>query len=70
MIGDVNRYCVRGVIRYLNGDIEEFRRLRNMALQIYEEEEYNRKSICTIGELTPAFVKNKIYQLAGRRRVS
>lgn len=64
----INSYIARSIIRYLNGDIEKFRRLRNMALMIYEEEEYQRHCICSIGDLTPELIKRKLYRITRGNR--
>ncbi len=53
------KYCARAVVRHLNGDMNLFNIYRNKAIQIYEEE----NGIVTIGELIPAEIKVKLYEM-------
>ncbi len=57
----VNTYIARNVIRHLNGDFDEFERLKGMALKIYRKE--NSKDFIQISELVPMKVKEKMYKL-------
>lgn len=52
-------YCVRAVIQHLNGDFKLFKKYRDMALKIYEEE----KNIATVGELIPKSTREKLYKM-------
>lgn len=62
-MGEINAYMARGVIRYLDDDYKEFHRLRNKALEIHKEEQYQRRCILTIGEAIPENIKRKIYKM-------
>lgn len=52
-------YCARAVIQHLNGNLELFKKYRDMAIKIYEEE----KNIVTVGELIPAKIREKLYEM-------
>ena len=52
-------YCARAVIRHLNGDIGLFKKYRDKAITIYEEE----KNIVTIGDVIPREIKIKLYEM-------
>lgn len=52
-------YCARAVIQHLNGNLELFKKYRDMAIKIYEEE----KNIVTVGELIPGSTKKKLYEM-------
>jgi len=52
-------YCARAVIRHLNGDVGLFKKYRDKAIAIYEEE----KNIVTIGDLIPGEIKIKLYEM-------
>ncbi len=58
MTKDVFEYCLRAVIRHLNGDFEQFENYVNTAMHFYEKE----NCIATIGELVPDATKEKIYE--------
>ncbi|WP_066499976.1 hypothetical protein [Abyssisolibacter fermentans] len=62
---EVAAYAFRGIIRHLNGDQEEFSRLTSIAMQEYRNIEYNKKSICSIGEILPKETKEQLYTVAG-----
>ena len=51
------KYCARAVVRYLDGDMEQFERYRDMAMQIYSQERY------TIGDRISAETKQKLYEM-------
>lgn len=51
------KYCARAVVRYLDGDMEQFERYRDMAMQIYSQERY------TIGDRISAKTKQKLYEM-------
>jgi len=59
---ELNLYIFRSVIRHLNGDFTESKRLISMASKAYKEEEYNRRCICTIGEVIPEKVKEEMWE--------
>jgi hypothetical protein len=60
----VNSYLARSIIRHLNGDYKEFHRLRDTALDIYKEEEYDRRCLVTIGEVTSKTTKIRMHSIA------
>lgn len=51
------KYCARAVVRHLDGDMEQFERYRDMAIQIYSQECY------TIGNRISAETKQKLYEM-------
>jgi hypothetical protein len=51
-------YCARAIVRYLGGDIEQFVKHRDKAMEIYI-----RENIVTIGELVSAETKVKLYEM-------
>lgn len=57
---DVLRYCMKGIVRYLNGDIRQFEHYKNIAINIYQEE-------CSfiIADRIPETVKIKLYEMVG-----
>ncbi|SCG82713.1 hypothetical protein DW1_1140 [Proteiniborus sp. DW1] len=59
----LNSYIAKSIIRYLNGDYGEYRSLKNKALEIHKEEQYQRRCILTIGETIPSSTKKKIYKM-------
>lgn len=59
---DINTYIARSVIRHLNGDFDEFERLKGIALKIYHKE--NSKDFIQISELVPMKIKERMYKLA------
>ncbi len=58
MTTDVLKYCMRSIVRYLNGDIEKFNLYKNKALEIYNDE---YKII--IEDLIPEDIKIKLYKM-------
>lgn len=46
MDGQVLEYCARGIVRYLAGDMEQFRQLVDKAMKLYEA------TLCTCGKVT------------------
>lgn len=56
---DLDRYCARAVIRYLNGDMNLFYTYLHKAMKIYEAEKY----ITTVEELIGHETKNKLYEM-------
>ena len=52
-------YCARAVIQHLNENLELFKKYRDMAIKIYEEE----KNIVTVGELIPKSTREKLYKM-------
>lgn len=63
----VLEHSIKAIVQNLNGNIDAFKRLSNMAYKQYKLDEYNRKCIVTIGEVTPTQIKNKMYKIASRR---
>lgn len=55
----VLEYCLRGIVRYLDGDIDSFRNYRDKALEIYELE----TSITTIGEVISDKTKKNLHEM-------
>lgn len=60
----VAKYCARGIIRYLNGDSEQFAKLVSKAIIQYEIEEEKRNAIVTLGEILPDNIKQRMYDIA------
>lgn len=58
MNNDILKYCMRGIVRYLNGDIEKFNFYKNKAMKIYHDE-YE----ITIEDLIPKDIKIKLYKM-------
>lgn len=58
MNNDILKYCMRGIIRYLNGDIDEFNSYKNKAMKIYHNE-----YVITIEDLIPKDIKIKLYEM-------
>lgn len=56
---DLDRYCARAVIRYLNGGMNLFYTYVNKAMKIYEQE----KCIATISELIDNNTKYRLYEM-------
>lgn len=51
-------YCLRGIIRYLDGDLEKFEKYRDKALEMY----HNEYGVTTIEELIPDCIKDNLYE--------
>lgn len=56
-------YIARSIVRLLNGDMDEFKHYTSMAMQEVESQNYNKKSICTIGEIVPVETRRKLQQM-------
>lgn len=52
-------YCARAVIQHLNGNLELFKKYRDMAIKFYEKE----KNIVTVGEMLSDRTKEKLYDM-------
>ncbi len=58
MNNDILKYCMRGIIRYLNGDIDKFNSYKNKAINIYKNE-----YLFELGDLIPQETKIKLYEM-------
>lgn len=56
----VLEYCMRGIVMYLNGDVEQFERYKDIATEIYKKE-YG----FIIADRIPESVKLKLYEMVG-----
>lgn len=56
MSPEVAKWCYRGIVRYLNGDINLFLTYVDKAKQIYEEEERKMHLYIPLYELIPTHI--------------
>ncbi|MBB6218212.1 hypothetical protein HNQ80_004352 [Anaerosolibacter carboniphilus] len=59
---EILEYCLRSIVRHMNGDFDEFERLSSMAQKHYEAEKAGQKLYYAIGDVIPISVKERIYQ--------
>ena len=59
---EILEYCLRSIVRHMNGDYDEFERLSNLAKERCEAENKAQKLHYTIGDVVPRSVKERIYQ--------
>lgn len=52
-------YCLRAIIRHINGDTEYFEKYRDIAVEEYEKV----TTIARLGELIPDRTKEKLYRM-------
>lgn len=52
-------YCLRAVVQYLNGDFKLFKKYRDRAMEIYE----NERGLCSIEEVIPNSTRKKLYKM-------
>lgn len=55
----VLEYSMRSIIRYLDGDVDLFKKYKDKAMKIYEYE----SGVTTIGELIPDCTKKNLYEM-------
>ena len=58
MNNDILKYCMRGIVRCLNEDIEKFNSYKNKAMNIYKSE-----YLFEIGDLIPHDTKIELYEM-------
>lgn len=58
-------HAFRGVIQYLDSNYVEFNKLVNKAIEINDSINYDKHSICTIGEIIPTDTRHKLLTLGG-----
>ena len=58
MNNDILKYCMRSIVRYLNGDIKKFNFYKNKAMNIYRNE-----YLFELGDLIPHDTKIKLYEM-------
>lgn len=60
---EVLEHCLRGIVQYLNGDVEKFRKHANKAMEIHQKESFNAECNYSIEDLIPVETKYKLYQM-------
>ena len=63
MNNQVLEYCARAVIQHLNGDMKQFTKYKNKAIEIYEKQIFEESCMCSISELVPEGTKRKLYEM-------
>lgn len=63
MNNQVLEYCARAVIRHLKGDMKQFTKYKNKAIEIYEKQIFEESCMCSISELVPERTKKKLYEM-------
>ena len=59
----VLEFSFRSIICFINGDKEKAADYKNIALSIYEEDEYKDNCICKIEDHVPKQLKRKLYEM-------
>ena len=60
---DIKKYTAMAVIRYLNGDFDEYKRYEKIVTSIYKNECYFR-----IKDMIPEETKKKIYKVSSQSK--
>ena len=58
MNNDILKYCMRGIVQYLDGNIDKFNSYKNKAMNIYKNEH-----LFELGDLIPQETKIKLYEM-------